>query len=479
VIETLHSYINGVWTPGGEIALDENPARPGEHVAQVAIGNAELASHAVTAAADAGPAWAAAAAPGRADILRRTADILGERRDRIATDLVAEEGKTLPEALGETDRAVAILRYYAGQALEPDGETYPSHSADTLLFARRVPVGVLLAITPWNFPIAIPAWKIAPALAYGNTVVWKPAELVPLTATHFVRAFEDAGLPPGVLNLVLGRSSDVGNVLTDHPGVMAISFTGSNAVGRNIQMRAVGLGKRVQLELGGKNPAVVLADADLGRAAEQVARGAFLSAGQKCTATSRVIVAAEVLTEFQERLVALAESWAVGDPMEPTTRVGPLVSSGQLERVRGFVENAQRDGGRLLAGGTAALSGLDGQYLRPTVLSGVSSRASIAQDEVFGPVAVLLPAASEDEAISLANDTRFGLCASVFTQGLAQALRFAQECRVGIVKVNQETAGIEYQAPFGGMKDSSSGSREQGRAAREFMTEWKTVSIAP
>jgi aldehyde dehydrogenase (NAD+) len=457
--------------------VDENPAHPSKPVAEVALADAAAAASAVDAAADAWPAWAAAAPAARAEVLRRTADLLAQRRTEIATDLASEEGKTLAEALGETDRATAILRYYAGQVLEPDGEVYPA-AGDTLLFARRVPVGVVLAITPWNFPIAIPAWKIAPALAFGNTVVWKPSDLVPLTAVHLMRAFEEAGLPPGVLNLVLGRSREIGPALTDHPRVDAITFTGSNQVGRTIQARAIALGKRVQLELGGKNPAVVLESADLDVAVEQVARGAFLSAGQKCTATSRVIVESSVLPEFRDRLVAVADGWVVGDPLDPSTRVGPLVSGGQLEIVRGFVDEAQRDGVRVLAGGSGAIDGLDGYYARPTVLTDASSQDRISQVEIFGPVAVLLPAADADEALALANDTRFGLCASLFTSNLAEALRFVRDCRVGVVKVNQETAGIEFHTPFGGMKDSSSGSREQGKAAREFFTEWKTAYIS-
>ena len=477
--ETLRSYVGGSWEAGDETGRDENPAHPTRTVARVSLASQALAARAVEAAADAWPSWAATSGQQRATILRRTAEILRERRVVVGTALASEEGKTLGEALGETDRAVAILHYFAGQALEPDGETYPSQAPETLLFARRVPIGVVLAVTPWNFPIAIPAWKIAPALAFGNAVVWKPAEIVPLTATHLMAAFADAGLPPGVLNLVLGRSAVVGSSLTRHPRLSAITFTGSNAVGRALQASAVADGKRVQLELGGKNPAVVLGDADLALAAEQVARGAFLSAGQKCTATSRVIVHRSVLGEFRDRLVSIAETWPVGDPLEASTKVGPVASLSQLERVRGLVGAAIDDGARVLAGGIASLPGQDGYFIRPTVLEAVASHGAIAQTEVFGPVAVILPASDPAEAIALANDTPFGLCASLFTANLTEALRFARECHAGVVKINQETAGIEYQAPFGGMKDSSSGSREQGKAAREFMTEWKTISFSP
>jgi alpha-ketoglutaric semialdehyde dehydrogenase len=418
-------------------------------------------------------------APARGEILRKAAELLDQRAEAVGRDLTREEGKTLAEGIGETRRAVQILRYYAGQTLEPDGETYPSASPITFLYARREPVGVVAAITPWNFPIAIPAWKIAPALAYGNTVVWKPAEIVPLTAVHFLRALIDAGLPPGVLNLVLGKGSEVGNVLTTHDGVDAVTFTGSNPVGRAIQMQAIQHGKKVQLELGGKNPAVVLADANLDHAAEHVARGAFLSAGQKCTATSRVIVEQSAVKEFQDRLVALIEGWKLGDPLDTATRVGPVVSRDQLETVTGYLDAGAKEGGRVLTGGKRATNLGDGYYVQPTVITDLSRESKVAREEIFGPVAAIVPAASYDEAVALANDTPFGLTSSLFTTDLSRALKFAQEIHTGVVKVNQESAGLEYHVPFGGMKESSSGSREQGKAAREFFTQWKTVYLDP
>jgi aldehyde dehydrogenase (NAD+) len=414
-------------------------------------------------------------APGRGEILRKAADLLEARAADVGRDLTREEGKTLAEGIGETRRAVQILRYYAAQTLEPDGETYPSHTANTFLYARREPVGVVSAITPWNFPIAIPAWKIAPALAYGNSVVWKPAELVPLTAVHLLQALVDAGLPDGVLNLVLGKGSEVGDVLVTHAAVQAITFTGSNTVGRALQRKATEQGKKVQLELGGKNPAVVLDDADLDLAAEQVARGAFLSAGQKCTATSRVIVEAGVLQPFQERLAALAKNWKLGDPLESDTRVGPLVSADQLHTVTEYLQLARQEGGQAVAGGARADQLGDGYYVQPTVLTGLGPDSRVVREEIFGPVATLLSAGSYQEAIALANDTPYGLSASVFTNDLTRALRFADEIHAGVVKVNQESAGVEFHVPFGGMQESSSGSREQGKAAREFFTQWKTV----
>lgn len=473
----LQSYVGGEWRQGVRTGADLNPSRPSEHVAEVSLGDARLATEALEAARQAFATWRATPAPARGEILRKAADLLDQRAEDVGRDLTREEGKTLVEGVGETKRAVAILRYYAGQTLEPDGETYPSHSPATFLYARREPVGVVVAITPWNFPIAIPTWKIAPALAYGNTVVWKPAEIVPMTAVHLLRALVDAGLPAGVLNLVLGKGSDVGDTLTSHEAVDAITFTGSNTVGRRIQLKATELGKKVQLEMGGKNPAVVLADADLAHAAEHVARGAFLSAGQKCTATSRVIVERPVIDEFQRLLVELARNWKLGDPLETDTKVGPVASEDQLKTVIGYLDTGARDGARVLAGGGRAEQLGDGYYISPTVLTDVPAESAVAREEIFGPVAAVIPAGSYEEAVRLANDTPFGLTSSLFTRDLGKALRFASDIRTGVVKINQESAGLEYHVPFGGMKESSSGSREQGKAAKEFFTQWKTVYL--
>jgi alpha-ketoglutaric semialdehyde dehydrogenase len=471
----LTSIVDGRRREGDEVVPDINPAAPDRHVATVSLAGPELAAESAEAAANAFAPWRETPPPARGDVLRRAADLLDERANAIGRDLSREEGKTFAEALGETRRAAAILRYYAGQTLEPDGETYPSHSALTFLYARREPLGVVLAITPWNFPIAIPAWKIAPAIAFGNTVVWKPAEIVPLTSTHFASALVDAGLPDGVLNLVLGRSSIVGDTLVAHDRVDAVTFTGSNAVGRAIQLKATEAGKKVQLELGGKNPAVVLADADLEHAAEQVARGAFLSTGQKCTATSRVIVEQSVLEEFGERLAALARSWRVGDPLDEGTKVGPLASENQLETVSGYLELAEHEAARVLAGGGRPDNG--GYFVEPTVLGDLPATSRVLREEIFGPVAALLPASSYEEAVTLANDTPFGLTAALFTRDLGKALRFSRDVRAGVIKVNQESAGLEFQVPFGGMRQSSSGSREQGKVARDFFTQWKTVYL--
>jgi alpha-ketoglutaric semialdehyde dehydrogenase len=471
----LRSYVGGNWHTGARLVDDINPADPSEAVAQVSMGNSSVAVAAAEAASAAFADWRRTPAPARGEILRKAADLLEQRASAVGRDLTREEGKTLTEGIGETKRAAAILRYYAGLTLAADGQTYPSLSARTFLFARREPIGVVAAITPWNFPIAIPAWKIAPALAYGNTVVWKPAELVPLTATHLLQALVDAGLPKGVLNMVLGKGSEVGEVLTTHPMIDAITFTGSNPVGRSIQRAATEHGKKVQLEMGGKNPSVVLADADLDQAAEQVARGAFLSAGQKCTATSRVIVEQAVLHEFEDRLAALAKGWKLGNPLEEDTKVGPVVSRDQMQTVLDYIQIGSQEGGRVLVGGERARDLGDGYYVQPTIIADLSRESRVAREEIFGPVATILPASSYEEAVALANDTPFGLTASLFTNDLTKALHFANDIRVGVVKINQESAGLEFQVPFGGAKESSSGSREQGEAAKEFFTQWKTV----
>ncbi len=475
----LSSVVAGQARAGSERARDVNPARPSEVLAETLLADASIAAEAAEAARAAFSGWRAASPSERGDVLRRAGDRLERDAGEIGREFAREEGKTLAEAVGETRRAAAILHYYAGQTFEPEGDVYPSAGPATLLYSRREPVGVVVAITPWNFPLAIPAWKIAPALAFGNAVVWKPAELVPLTSLHLFDALAESGLPPGVLNVVLGRGSVVGSVLVTHPEVSAVTFTGSNEVGRNVQLEALQHGKKAQLELGGKNPAIVLANADLELAAEQVARGAFLSAGQKCTATSRVIVERSVHDELAARVAELARTWKVGDPLDEQTKVGPLVSDAQLESVLGYLDVAHREHATVHAGGGRA-DGLGGGYfVQPTVLSGLNGESAVVRDEIFGPVAAFLPADGYDEAVALANDTPFGLTAALFTRDLGTALRFTREIRAGVVKVNQETAGLEFHVPFGGMKESSSGSREQGKVARDFFTEWKTVYMDP
>jgi len=399
----------------------------------------------------------------------------------VALQLSREEGKTHGEARSEVERGVAILRYYATDVLHAEGEVIPSSHDRTLLFTTRAPLGVVSVITPWNFPLAIPLWKIAPALAYGNTVVFKPSSLTPLTGWNIVRCFEEVGLPRGVLNFVTGRGETIGEELVKNPFVRGVSFTGSNEVGREIAYWAVNRGAKFQVEMGGKNPVVVMPDADMEQAVELTVSGAMRSAGQKCTATSRAIVLEEVLEEFTERVVARVKSLKLGPPTDEETYLGPVISEEQRNRIMTCIERGKSQGALLLCGGNIPTGDPydRGFYVEPTVFANVNPDMSIAQDEIFGPVLSIISAADLGQAIEIANGVRYGLSASIFTRDLNCALEFARRIEAGLVRVNGETAGVELQAPFGGMKASSSHSREQGQAAREFYTEIKTVSFHP
>jgi len=478
-VETLRNYINGEWrdSASGTLLEDRNPAQPDQVVARFQSSTPDDVAAAAEAAAAALPAWRAMPPPKRGEILFKAAALLEERADDVARAMTLEEGKTFREARGETLRGASILRFFAGEAWQPSGDTYPSANPSTFLYTTRAPLGVVTAITPWNFPVAIPCWKIAPALVYGNTVLLKPAELTPLTAYKIVQALEDAGLPKGVLNLVLGKGSQIGDALVGHKHVAGVTFTGSNEVGRHVYNLAIDGHKKAQLELGGKNPIVVLDDADLEQAVTQTLNGAYLSTGQKCTAASRVIVMRSVKDEFTERLLRRVRAITVGDGLDPQTYMGPLVSQGQKDTVLKYIKIGQDEGARLLAGGHA----LDdagrhgGYFVEPTLFDDVTPTMRIAQEEIFGPVLALITVDSFEEAIEVANGVQYGLSASVFTRDAERAFRFVSASESGIVHVNSETAGAEPQVPFGGMKSSSSFSREQGKAAVEFFTQIKTV----
>ena len=366
-----------------------------------------------------------------------------------------------------------ILRFFAGEGLRETGERYEQAATGSVVYTMRRPLGVVALITPWNFPAAIPAWKAAPALAYGNTVVMKLAQDSPLTGLHLAACLEEGGVPAGVFNIVVGRGSAVGTPLVEHPAVRAVSFTGSVAVGRQVREQATALGKRVQLELGGHNPLVVMADADLDRAAEAAYAGAFWSAGQKCTATRRILVEQSAYDDFRGRLVTRIERGVVGDPTDPATEVGPVVNESQLEEVLAGVEKGRADGGTVLAGGER----LDGDafLIAPTLFEGLADDAFLSCQEVFGPVTSLYSFGSLDEALRRANAVEYGLSASIYTSSLASARRFVQEIEAGIVRVNGQTAGADVHVPFGGVKSSGFGPHEQGRAAIEFYTELLTV----
>jgi aldehyde dehydrogenase (NAD+) len=479
-IDVYGNFIAGQWTAAssGETSENRSPSNPDELIGHFASSGPDDVSAAISAADEAFAGWAATSAITRANVLYKASEILASRIPEVGRDLSREEGKTLKEGIGETTRAVAILRYFAGEIQQPIGEQYSSASPTTLLFTLREPLGVCGIITPWNFPIAIPAWKIVPALAFGNTVVFKPASLTPLCAVHLTQALAEAGLPPGVLNLVTGSAGAVGDPLVADDRVVAISFTGSDVVGNQIKKVASERGAKIQLELGGKNPAIVLADADLDHAVTQVINGAMMSTGQKCTATSRAIVDRKVVAEVAERLGNRIAALKVGDPLDDATQIGPLVSSEAAERIASEIGSARLSGAGLAVGGDRP-AGLKGHFLNPTLFVDVDPDSHLGQEELFGPVLGVIPVDDIDHAIHVANSVRFGLSASLFTRDIGRALGFIRNIQAGIVHVNSETAGAEPHVPFGGYKGSSSYSREQGKASREFYTQVKTVYFDP
>jgi alpha-ketoglutaric semialdehyde dehydrogenase len=471
----LANYVGGTWTPArsGHTYEKHNPAHPAELVGEFpASGEADV-NAAVEAAATAFPGWARLPAAARGTVLIRAAEGVEARVEEIAADMTREMGKPLREARLEAARAAAIFRFFAGEAWRPTGEHYEQSATGSALYTLRRPLGVVALITPWNFPAAIPAWKTAPALIYGNTVVLKLAQEAPLTGLHLAACLDEAGIPEGVLNVVIGRGAEVGTPLVRHPKVRAISFTGSVAVGREVREQATALGKRVQLELGGHNPLIVMADADLGRAVEAAYAGAFWSAGQKCTATRRIYVQKPVYDEFRQRLLARIEHGVVGDPADPDTEVGPIVNEKQLGDILEAIEQGKREGGRVLAGGERIDD--DGYLIAPTLFEDVADDTMLSCEEVFGPVTSLYRFETLDEVIRRANAVGYGLSASIFTTSLEPTERFVNEVEAGLLHVNSQTAGADVHVPFGGIKGSGYGPHEQGRAALEFYSEVVTV----
>jgi len=472
---TARNYIGGEWreSAGGETYEKRSPWRPSQVVGVYPASDAEDARAAIEAAHDAFPAWRALPAPTRAGFFTKAAVAIEARAEQIAQDMTAEMGKPLREARMEAMRAAVILRYAAGEAFRPAGEMYEPSVPNQRLYTLRRPLGVVGLITPWNFPIAIPVWKLAPALIYGNTVVLKLGYEAPRTGLHVAECFAEAGLPPGVLNVLTGAGSKVGAEIVSNPGVRAISFTGSVPVGRSVREEATARDCRVQLELGGHNPLIVAADAELDRAVEATYAGAFWSAGQKCTATRRILVQEDVYDEFREKLLARVSAGKVGDPANPETEVGPVVNEGAMEEILGAIERARADGGTMLAGGERADDG--GYLIAPTVFEGLADDAELSCEEVFGPVTSLYRYSTLDEAIERANAVRFGLSAAIFTRDLNAVQHFTSEIGAGIIHVNSQTAGADVHVPFGGIKGSGWGPHEQGRAAIEFYTEMVTV----
>lgn len=475
----LQNLVDGRWKPGqGKEFRSTNPSRPASVVGTGALAGSAEVDEAVGAASRALPGWARTPHHERAAVLNRAAAIVEASAEAWGYELAAEEGKTQPEGVGEVLRAAQILRYCAGEADREAGEVFSSPRRGERILVTRRPLGVVAVITPFNFPIAIPAWKIAPALSYGNTVVWKPASVVPVLAMRFAQALDAAGLPPGVLNLLIADGATGGH-LVDHPDIAGVTFTGSTGVGRSIAAACAARGVPVQAEMGGKNPAVVLDDAALELAVEQVLLGAFRSTGQKCTATSRVVVEQGIAQEFLEQFTLRARALVVGDAVAAGTQMGPLVNDAARSTVLSGIDRALAQGARPLAGGTPYADGAlaDGFFVPPTVLELPSTDLEVWREELFGPVVSVVRAHDAQEAFDLANDSAFGLSAAVFTNDLDRALASVDELDVGMLHVNSETAGADPHVPFGGAKGSGYGPKEQGRASREFFTHTTTVYL--
>ncbi len=473
------NYINGEWAAIGKTFENRNPANTDEVVGLFAKGSAADVAAAVDAAAGAFPAWSSMPAPARGNILYKAADILEKKFDQLGAEMTREEGKTLPEAKGEVRRAINIFRYFGGEGSRLDGVMVPSERERVHVFAIRKPIGVVGLVTPWNFPIAIPAWKIAPALICGNTIVVKPASVSPLCAWRIVEALHEAGIPKGVVNFVAGSGGELGAALVKAGPLKAISFTGSNDVGNWIHGEASKRRLRIQLEMGGKNPTIVLADADFKSAVENVVNAAFFSTGQKCTATSRAIVEDGIYDRFVEALVERTKKLKVGDGMQPGIDIGPCVDKGQLETVLRYIGIGRKECGEPKCGGNQ-LTGADydkGYFVEPTIFADVKPEHTIAREEIFGPVLAVMRAKDFDDAIRIANDIPFGLSSSIQTTNLSRAMDYVYRAEAGLLTINLPSAGVEYQLPFGGTKDSSFGPKEQGPAALDFYSDYKTVYL--
>jgi acyl-CoA reductase-like NAD-dependent aldehyde dehydrogenase len=478
--ERVLHHIDGAWVPSASgRALDNtNPADTRQILGTVVDGDRADTLRAIEAAHAAAPGWRRTPSPKRGDLLLATMRIMEERKQAIARALTLEEGKTLSESLGEVQRAINVLEYIAGESLRMNGATIPSEMSRNFVYTLRAPHGVVGIITPWNFPVCIPVWKLAPALVTGNTVVFKPSPLTPWTAKLTVECFLDAGLPKGVLNLVHG-GAEVGATMVEHPHVHALSFTGSNVIGQQVYAEGARRMKKVQCEMGGKNPVIVLDDADLDLAAACTVQGAFGSTGQRCTATSRAVVLDSVADAFVERVHALAAKLKVGNGLEAGVDMGPSVSEAQLNKVLSYHDVAKTEGHRLVLGGQRLSDGAlaHGYYSAPTIYDGVGATSRLGLEEVFGPVLSVIRVKDWPEAIRAANAVSYGLSSSLFTRDIGRCMEYADEVETGILHVNSATVGGESQVPFGGMKMTGVGQREMGATAIDFFTEWKSVYI--
>jgi alpha-ketoglutaric semialdehyde dehydrogenase len=468
------NLIDGAWRLGSGVSENRNPSDLDDLVGRYTQGDAADVEDAVAAAVAAQPKWAEASPQARADLLDRVGTSLSERRSELGRLLAREEGKTLAEATGEVARAAQVFKFFAGEALRLRGDRLDSVRPAVDVEVTREPVGVVGLITPWNFPIAIPAWKVAPALAFGNAVVMKPADLTPGSAHALAQILSECGCPAGVFNLVMGRGSVVGQGLVEHPSVNAVSFTGSVPVGRALIARCAALQKKVQAEMGGKNPMIVLADANLEVAVSVCVNGAFGSTGQRCTASSRIIVEAAIYDRFVAALTEAVAKLRVGDALEPQTEMGPVASEAQLQTNLKYVEMAREEGVQVV-GGERLERATRGYFQRPALFLGASNAARTSREEIFGPCASVIQARDFEHAVELANDTSFGLSSGICTSSLKAAREFKRRSKAGMVMVNLPTAGVDYHVPFGGRGGSSFGPREQGYAAVEFYTTMKTA----
>ncbi len=473
------NFINGNWVDGqtGETSPSISPANRDDVVGEFQKSNSDDAAQAIAAAHAAKAVWGSTSGLARGQYLMKAAAYLESNAEEFAQAITREAGKAILESRGEVGRAIALLQYYGVDGSNPVGTVVPSVNPNILLYTNKVPLGVVSLITPWNFPLAIPIWKMAPALVYGNTIVLKPASAAPLVSTLIAKMWAEVGLPEGVFNLVTGSGGAVGNELVSNPGVDAISFTGSTKVGYGIAVESAKNGNRYQLEMGGKNPVIVLPDADLEQAAEITVAGAMKYSGQKCTATSRAIVVGGIMEEFTSLVVDKTKALKIGDGLEEDSIIVPVIDEASRENIKAAVEKGVNDGGNVLTGGgVPSGNGFDkGTFVEPTVITKVAPDAFVACEEIFGPVLSMIPARDYEEAIEIANGVEYGLSAGVFTRNLNSAMDFANRIEAGIVKINGETAGVEPQVPFGGMKSSSTGNREQGKAAIEFFTQTKTI----
>jgi alpha-ketoglutaric semialdehyde dehydrogenase len=477
----LKNFIGGEWVDGAGVTKNINPSNTNDVVGEYAKADKAQTEKAVAAAKAAFPAWSRSTPQERYDVLNKISIEILARKEELGRLLAREEGKTLPEGIGEAGRAGQIFAFFAGEALRLIGEKGQSVRPGLDVEITREPVGVVGMITPWNFPIAIPAWKIAPALCYGNTVVFKPAELVPGCAHALSEIIARSGIPSGVFNLVVGSGSVVGQTLLEHPDVTAISFTGSVGTGRKIAQACVLSTpmKKFQLEMGGKNPMVVLDDADLKVAVEACVNGAYFSTGQRCTASSRLIVTEGIHDKFVSAMTERLKGLVVDDALKQGTHIGPVVDQGQLDQDLRYLKIGQDEGAKLTWGGELLNREAPGFYMQPALFTEANNNMRIAREEIFGPVAAVIRAKNYDDALAIANDTEFGLASGICTSSLKYASHFKRNSEAGMVMVNLPTAGVDYHVPFGGRKGSSYGAREQGSYAREFYTTVKTAYIYP